>query len=196
MQEARAPEATARTMLTWNNLVLIIWELICSLSCLIMLPYLHQVNSKNQTMIFCLYFTDLMLPKPTLIARLMESTWGPTGADRTQVGPMLATWTLLSGYKYSMRKRSIPWLLMPWRLALPGYQRPWHYLYQMWPYLPWGRIPDGTISVLGNNMKFRYSIYISTFPKIHFSMKRVIYKVQNPYCCACKINSLAPRRFQ
>ena len=27
----------------------------------------------------------------------MEPTWGPSGADRTQVGPMLAPWTLLSG---------------------------------------------------------------------------------------------------
>ena len=34
----------------------------------------------------------------TLIARLMGLTWGPSGADRTQVGPMLAPWTLLSGY--------------------------------------------------------------------------------------------------
>ena len=34
----------------------------------------------------------------------MGPTWGPSGADRTQVGPMLAPWTLLSGsflvYKY------------------------------------------------------------------------------------------------
>ena len=27
----------------------------------------------------------------------MGLTWGPSGADRTQVGPMLAPWTLLSG---------------------------------------------------------------------------------------------------
>ena len=27
----------------------------------------------------------------------MEPTWGPSGADRTQVGRMLAPWTLLSG---------------------------------------------------------------------------------------------------
>ena len=27
----------------------------------------------------------------------MGPTWGPSGADRTQVGPMLATWTLISG---------------------------------------------------------------------------------------------------
>ena len=34
----------------------------------------------------------------TLIARFMGPTWGPSGADRTQVGPILAPWTLLSGY--------------------------------------------------------------------------------------------------
>ena len=28
----------------------------------------------------------------------MGPTWGPSGADRTQVGPMLAQWTLLYGY--------------------------------------------------------------------------------------------------
>ena len=31
------------------------------------------------------------------IARFMGPTWGPSGAGRTQVGPMLAPWTLLSG---------------------------------------------------------------------------------------------------
>ena len=34
----------------------------------------------------------------TLIARFTGPTWGPSGSDRTQVGPMLAPWTLLSGY--------------------------------------------------------------------------------------------------
>ena len=33
----------------------------------------------------------------TVIARYMGPTLGPSGADRTQVGPMLAPWTLLSG---------------------------------------------------------------------------------------------------
>ena len=33
----------------------------------------------------------------SLIVRLMGPTWGPSGVDRTQVGPMLAPWTLLSG---------------------------------------------------------------------------------------------------
>ena len=31
------------------------------------------------------------------IARFIGPTWGQSGADRTQVGPMLAPWTLLSG---------------------------------------------------------------------------------------------------
>ena len=35
---------------------------------------------------------------PSLIARFMGPTWGPSGANRTQVGTMLAPWTLLSGF--------------------------------------------------------------------------------------------------
>ena len=31
------------------------------------------------------------------ITRFMGPTWSPSGADRTQVGPMLASWSLLSG---------------------------------------------------------------------------------------------------
>ena len=33
----------------------------------------------------------------SLLSRFMGPTWGPSGAERTQVGPMLAPWTLLSG---------------------------------------------------------------------------------------------------
>ena len=44
----------------------------------------------------------------TLIARFMRPTWGPSGADRTQVGPMLAPWTLLSGYLYIFLRVAIP----------------------------------------------------------------------------------------
>ena len=40
----------------------------------------------------------LSLCKSILIARFMGPTWGPSGADRTNVGPTLAPWTLLSGY--------------------------------------------------------------------------------------------------
>ena len=34
----------------------------------------------------------------TQIAKIMGPTWGPPGSFRPQMGPMLATWTLLSGY--------------------------------------------------------------------------------------------------
>ena len=38
--------------------------------------------------------------RPSLIARFMGPTWGPSGADRTQVRPMLVPWTLLSGLAF------------------------------------------------------------------------------------------------
>ena len=41
-----------------------------------------------------------MEEKHALIARFMGPTWGPSGADRTLVGPMLAPPTLLSGWWY------------------------------------------------------------------------------------------------
>ena len=39
--------------------------------------------------------------KVPVIAKLVGLTWGPSGADRTQVGPMLAPWTLLSGAHFN-----------------------------------------------------------------------------------------------
>ena len=59
----------------------------------------------NQTLFFSHYTghhkCSLVLSsfhnKSTQIARFMGPTWGPPGDDRTQVGPMLAPWTLLSG---------------------------------------------------------------------------------------------------
>ena len=45
----------------------------------------------------CWYCLNRKLPVVTVIARFMGPTWGPSGADRTQVGPMWAPWTLLSG---------------------------------------------------------------------------------------------------
>ena len=36
----------------------------------------------------------------SLITRFKGLTWGPSGANRTQVGPMMATWTLPSGMLY------------------------------------------------------------------------------------------------
>ena len=42
-------------------------------------------------------FLSVCITKSLLMARFLGPTWGPSGADRTQVGPMLAPWTLLSG---------------------------------------------------------------------------------------------------
>ena len=51
------------------------------------------------------------------IAKFMGPTWGPSGADRTQVGPMLAPWTLLSGalrwLKQNTNKSLINWRKAP-----------------------------------------------------------------------------------
>ena len=44
-----------------------------------------------------------------LIAEFMGPTWGPSGADRTQVGPMLAPWTLLSGTPQSVLRKGSLW---------------------------------------------------------------------------------------
>ena len=41
---------------------------------------------------------QLLTSYPTQIAKFMGSTWGPPGSCRPQMGPMLAPWTLLSGY--------------------------------------------------------------------------------------------------
>ena len=45
----------------------------------------------------------------TQIARFTWPTWGPSGADRTQVGPMLAPWTFLSGHLSLSLSYKIEW---------------------------------------------------------------------------------------
>ena len=79
-----------------------------------------------------------------LIARFMGPKWGPSGAHRTQVGPMLAPWTLLSG-------RSILWLLIPWLLGSPGHQQPWYNVGKAGHCLSCGMIsPTCTIQMIEN----------------------------------------------
>ena len=43
------------------------------------------------------WMRTVKLASASLIARFMGPTWGPSGSDKTLVGPMLAPWTLLSG---------------------------------------------------------------------------------------------------
>ena len=45
------------------------------------------------------HYPDSSIAITSLIARSMRPTWDPPGADRTQVGPMLAQWTLLYWFK-------------------------------------------------------------------------------------------------
>ena len=51
----------------------------------------------------CMFAQCCIIPKPLDIVyaplkiRFMRPIWDPTGADRTQVGPMMAPRTLLSG---------------------------------------------------------------------------------------------------
>ena len=47
-----------------------------------------------------------------LIARFMGPTWGPSGAYRTQVGPMLAQWSLLSGSRVLSNNRKYKYIRM------------------------------------------------------------------------------------
>ena len=62
--------------------------------------YLYWINTSHQksTPVVksrCNINQDIWIS--SLIARIIGPTWGPSGADRTQVGPILAPWTLLSG---------------------------------------------------------------------------------------------------
>ena len=50
------------------------------------------------------YFSDNS--RTCLIARFMGPTWGPPGADRTHVGPMWATWALLSGISLTLNSQN------------------------------------------------------------------------------------------
>ena len=43
------------------------------------------------------------ITKYTQMTKFMEPTWGPPGSCRPQMGPMSASWTLLSGYSIIKR---------------------------------------------------------------------------------------------
>ena len=63
--------------------------------------YTKQLKIQTSLVITCSNMTWYCIQhrndKSTLIARFVEPTWGSSGTDRTQVGPMLAPWTSLSG---------------------------------------------------------------------------------------------------
>ena len=51
----------------------------------------------NRDYVYGIWECGVLCSKGPLMAMFMGPTWDPSGADRTQVGPMLAPWTLLSG---------------------------------------------------------------------------------------------------
>ena len=59
----------------------------------------HVIKTENQNNLVQNIPVNSLRSSISLIARFMGPTWGPSGADRTQVGPMSATWTLLSGMR-------------------------------------------------------------------------------------------------
>ena len=71
----------------YSTLIQLVHHLIFSLGQLTVYPQLFTLWPAN-----LLAYISLT----TQTARLMRPTWGLPGADRTQVGPMLAPWTLLS----------------------------------------------------------------------------------------------------
>ena len=66
-------------------------------------PYKEPTIQMYSLLIYRLLFTH----SPD--SKFMGPTWGPPGAERTQVGPMLAPWTLLSGSFPSCQ-----WFLSMW----------------------------------------------------------------------------------
>ena len=76
----------------------------CHVSCY------HWIYCSPYNIVYCFY---------SLIERFMGPTWGPSGADRTQVGPMLAPWTLLSGLLIHVHlKMDAAWWVIIWHVSL------------------------------------------------------------------------------
>ena len=65
-------------------------------------PYTHSPRNREHCVppyhvVSMIKTTDQSGERLLVFARFMGPTWGPPGADRTQVGPMLAPWILLCG---------------------------------------------------------------------------------------------------
>ena len=94
----------AKSLLGWRNIartVLINLHANTQLPMLITLQpkplYLFSMYMGHKLERVTTNLWNIAVQTASLIARFIGPTWGPSGADRTQVGPMLAPWTLLSG---------------------------------------------------------------------------------------------------
>ena len=87
-----------------SNLYCLLWKWICYCQCcyyryhyhIIIIPLSAGPVNIHGTWVMSSLCLQMSQSLTTLIARFMGPTWGPSGADRTQVGPTLTPWTLLS----------------------------------------------------------------------------------------------------
>ena len=97
-------------------------------------PIFFTIDNKNSLGIF---FKNAVAP----IARFMGPTLGPSGTDRTLVGPMLAPWTLLSGgfrwEEISAMWRFISCLTLHWKVIACCLFGSIRYLNQCWLIITW-----------------------------------------------------------
>ena len=86
----------------------------------------------------------------------MGSTWGTSGADRTQVGPMLATWILLSTWsRTTCRARHIPNFLLAQLPALCVLMSSLYWIHKKLCLNPFAWQPTGSFTcprLLGNGI--------------------------------------------
>ena len=84
----------------------------------------------NYCWMHSMIYNDRLTHWGSLITKFMGPKWGLSGADRTQMGPMLAPWTLLSGLGDSIRRHrsgSVLVQVMAFFLTAPS-----HYINQCW----------------------------------------------------------------
>ena len=78
-----------------------IWSIVFCRSNLPTPPVITLLKPSNPLNSFWVAYDICQERNTNPITRLMGPTWGQSGADRTQMGPMLAPWTSLSGYIYT-----------------------------------------------------------------------------------------------
>ena len=114
-----------------------------------------------------------------LIARFMGPTWGPSGADRTQVGSMLAPWTLLTGLYIRKFLPGRPcWACEGLLLSevpngdhgstlvqvMATCSAPWHNLHQCWFIVNW---------TLRNKLQLNFKIWSFSFIKMSAKCQKI-----------------------
>ena len=111
----------------------------------------------------------------------MGSTWGPSGANRTQVGLMLAPWTLLSG-----------WLHLS--LGLSNFSLNKFWCNYIWPQRVWFKFSSSDLCILlldaqliyGNKYPWKlwdykvvFYVHVNTKVKHVYHVKKCIFSCMN-----------------